>query len=445
MGWMILLVLLVAAEANSATHYIRDGGSASTAGIGSCNSGGSGSWNTANACDQLPATLVRGDTYYIADGSYSGKTFSTANSSTTLITIKKATVADHGTATGWLDTYGDGSATWTSQLAFTSSYWLFDGQTGGGPASWTGPFGFVASGETTEMLFFENGTGNITVQHLEFSGTGSYNGTQAGLRANSCTDCTLSYWYMHDIGFIPFFSGAINLIIEYGYLKNWHDGANHSELCSCWDIGSSAIGTHTFRWNLFTDARSTGGIMWDNKTNHAAELRVYGNVFYKDPAVAMDNCCNGIIGGWTGANSEDFFTAKVYNNTFINIPGTEVLGVLPVRSGSNEARNNLFYTVVTPGGSSGVWQTVTHNHFVSTSTVGTSTTTSSGNPFTNLTTFDFRLTGNTPSGTALASPYNVDMLGNTRTTWTRGAIEFAASGDTTPPQTPTGVFISRGD
>ena len=55
----LLGLLLLPGLAEAADHYIRDGGTASTTGTGACNSGGSGNWNTANACDTLPATLVR--------------------------------------------------------------------------------------------------------------------------------------------------------------------------------------------------------------------------------------------------------------------------------------------------------------------------------------------------------------------------------------------------
>src|SRR5690606_21620262 len=66
-------------------------------------------WN--NAYPDLPTTLERGSTYYIADGSYDGYTFNDVVSGTTLITIKKATVSDHGgIETGWSDAYGDGQA-----------------------------------------------------------------------------------------------------------------------------------------------------------------------------------------------------------------------------------------------------------------------------------------------------------------------------------------------
>ena len=393
-----------------------------------------------NAYSSLPATLVRGDTYYIADGTYAGKTFNT--SGTALITIKKATASDHGTEIGWSSTYGDGTATFTSSLIFSTGYWLVDGVFGGGPTNWTGPFGFKSTA-MNEMLRYDNGSSQVTVRHIELSGVGSYNGSQAGLKAYSCTNCTLSYWYMHDLGFIPFFSGANNLLVEYGYMKNWYSGASHSELCSCWQIGNQAIGTHIFRYNLFTDIRSTGGIIWDNSSNHGAELQIYGNVFYKDPAVPMDNCCNGVIGGWTGSGGEDFYNVHVINNTFINISGAQILGTLPIRSGDNEARNNLFYAISNPGGGSD-WERIDYNHFISTSVIGTSPSTASGSPFVDINGRNFSLTGPTPAGVSLSAPYDVDMFGKKRGAdgvWDRGAVEFGAGGGVSVPPTPTNLTV----
>src|SRR5262245_44026348 len=88
-----LLWLTVSVQA--ANHYIRSGAT-----------GNGSDWT--NASSALPTSLVRGDTYYIADGSYSGYTVDDAVSGTQVITLKKATAADHGTDTGWVSTYGDG-------------------------------------------------------------------------------------------------------------------------------------------------------------------------------------------------------------------------------------------------------------------------------------------------------------------------------------------------
>jgi hypothetical protein len=47
--------------------------------------------------------------------------------------------------------------------------------------------------------------------------------------------------------------------------------------------------------------------------------------------------------------------------------------------------------------------------------------------FTNPTNQTYSLVTNTPAGVALGAEYNTDALGNTRTTWSRGAFEFAGA------------------
>ena len=157
---------LVALPAQAANHYVRAGASGSANGA---------DWT--NAYTTLPSTLTRGDTYYVADGTYPGRTFNTATSGTSLITIKKATIADHGISTGWTDAYGDGQASFTSQLVFTTGYWLVDGQVGGGPATtkagWTTGYGFKATETSSNpVLFVKGGAGNVSFRHIEVQGHG---------------------------------------------------------------------------------------------------------------------------------------------------------------------------------------------------------------------------------------------------------------------------------
>lgn len=120
MKWVIFVFgvffisLFFVGGVSAADHYVRQGAS-----------GSGNDWS--NAYGSLPSTLIRGDTYYIADGVYGSYNFNTAVSGSQYITIKKATGADHGTNTGWVSGYGDGQATFSSPIQFTTSYWLFDG------------------------------------------------------------------------------------------------------------------------------------------------------------------------------------------------------------------------------------------------------------------------------------------------------------------------------
>jgi hypothetical protein len=103
--FFFFLLPLLALPAGATNHYVRQGAS-----------GNGSDWT--NACGDFTgscaaSSLVRGDTYYVAGGTYTAKTWNTPASGTSVITIKKAIVADHGTATGWNDAYA-AQATFTN-------------------------------------------------------------------------------------------------------------------------------------------------------------------------------------------------------------------------------------------------------------------------------------------------------------------------------------------
>lgn len=432
---IVALTLLTGLDAHAANWYVRAG----AAGNGT-------DWN--NAYPSLPATLVRGDTYYVADGSYPGRTFGTAVSGTTPITIKKATVADHGTTTGWVDSYGVGQASFTSGFVFASSYWVIDGQTGGGAANkWGQAFGFkiTEKGDGTAVIKTgQNASGQsvtsnfITIRHVDLQGKGSVSGqggsfSNDGLAIYGSSNVTLSYFRMAGIGRCPFFISPSNLVVEHGWVQSYHGSSGvHSEVASIWGFASS-VGDVTFRYNLFTDIQSTGGLMWDNSSNPSARLNVHGNVFYK-PAGATWQRANGVIGGWTSNSA--FHNATVYNNTFVNVD-QESLSTLPTVYSNNVAYNNLFYNSSSP--SFAKFANHDYNHYINSGgnhaeTNGSSAT--SGDPFVDLVGMDFRLKAASATGAVLAAPFNVDAWGKTRGadgTFDRGAFEFGGGSTLLPP------------
>lgn len=433
------MLVFCAMSSEAANHYVRAGATGSNNGI---------DWT--NAYTSLPSTLTRGDTYYIADGNYPRYTFNTPASGGVLITIKKATVGDHGTSTGWSDAFGSGQAILKDQIRFTTNDWAFDGQVGGGPDNWTNGHGFkiVLTGIEPGVLVGDYGfnfrVGNITVSHFEVAGNLNSNGggsmAQDGVAVTGGNGLTtIRYFYIHDVGRCPFFLGVQNFTAEYGYTGRYTaTNAQHSEVISGFDIR----GLLTFRYNIVThsDANSTGGLMFE--TENGGSVDVYGNVFVR-PASDTWGGSNGVIGGWTGGNGEQFLRVRAFNNSFVNISNVTTLGTFPKVYNSTVAQNNLFYTVSSPGGSP-VWQTISHNHFISTSPIGTNTSSSSSNPFVNIAGLDFHLTTATPAGVTLAAPYNRDMYGNVRGAdgvWDRGAVEFVTGGTVTIPSAPTNLVI----
>ena len=112
MRWLVLFFMLVSSFAQAATFYVKP--TASGSGNGS-------DWTNALGAAFTPA---RGNVYYLADGSYGARTYTVANSGTSTITLKKATVADHGTSTGWSDALGDGQADF-GYFHLQTDYWIY--------------------------------------------------------------------------------------------------------------------------------------------------------------------------------------------------------------------------------------------------------------------------------------------------------------------------------
>lgn len=95
-------------------HHIRAGGS-----------GDGSSWDA--ALPQLPETLERGHTYFIAAGMYPGHVFADAEAGDAEIRVLRASAGDHGVDVGWDPAYADGEAI-LGELEFTSGRYLVDGR-----------------------------------------------------------------------------------------------------------------------------------------------------------------------------------------------------------------------------------------------------------------------------------------------------------------------------
>jgi len=121
---LLALLLLCASSPALADKYLREGATGT---------GSGDDWTNAYTSAVTAETALNRTTQttlWVADGTYGAVTFNTATSGTTLIYIKKATVAAHGTETGWDNAYGDGVATFTASgtvIEFETAYWTFDG------------------------------------------------------------------------------------------------------------------------------------------------------------------------------------------------------------------------------------------------------------------------------------------------------------------------------
>lgn len=422
------MFFLGALSAEAANHYVRAGASGSANGT---------DWT--NAYTSLPATLTRGDTYYIASGNYAGHIFNDAVSGTLVITIRKATISDHGTSTGWSDSFATGQAVFSPNLVFARSYYVFDGVTGGGPGSWDSGHGFkldATGGTYNDVLQLADFNGvagtrqnttDIAVAHLELAAdintwSSAINGGSFGLTVNNIT---LSNLYIH--GF-----AAIHIQTTWTYINNWilqNSYFKGSKVDSTHHFASFRMdfaNTITIRNNIFEDFSSTGCIgNYENATN----VSIYGNVFVHTASFTT-GAYNGVI--YTNSSAVTTTNFKIYNNSFVNLKYESVINLNAGTLSGNVAENNIFYnttdngTPVTPI-ISGL-QTRDYNwYYPAISSGEPHGQNGSGNPFINITGNNYLLVSSTNTGISLQSPYNLDPLGNTRGAdgvWDIGAYEF---------------------
>lgn len=407
---------------------------------------GSGSnWTNQAAWSSL--SPVRGNTYYLADGSYAGKTFNTAASGSTLIIIKKAIVGDAAAEAiaGWSPTLGDGQATFTGTITFNTSYWVFDGMKGGNLSKTASAYGFAFPTSVNYPLRTYNASStisDITMSRIAATATGSdvekwfhwtSNDTQPVNRV-TLSHCYGDGWgnFQHATSPGRVFDGWIT---EYCVILNtFSTAAHHGE-----DLNNNGgrPGNWTVRYNLFEGTQGTGPTMVIGALNNSAgPYYIYGNVFkdkrYTDGLICAVN--NGF-----GAHT---LTGVVYNNTFINCssvyPGVHWVG----GAGNNQmtVQNNLVANMPAPRSTSG---TISHNAYYNCTSVPSESNSQvlSSNPFQDISGGDCRLTGATAAGTTLPSTYTTDPGGTTRGgdgTWDRGAYEWTGNTNPAISISPTG-------
>ena len=436
--------------ASAATLYVRDGCT------GTGTDGVDGDWNTANCYDQLTtaeAQASRGDTIFVADGTYTGGTLDVAASGSTYITIKKAISTDHGTETGWDSAYGDGVAEFTSGWNIQTGYWKFDGQVGGGPDSWTSGHGFKVSHSGGGDGFSEAGGTDVDyveISHVEIEGSGPDDdcdgcGNDGILLVDDSNDndnWTIEYNYIHYQGRVPIYArNGDDFLIQYNYIE-------HNENCNSPDEHSEGISTGgsarmvnrwVVRWNVWNDIEGTGiiGLIGDDH-------EIYGNLIYHSSAFPRTGQQGGISNGaiFSWSTRPGVQNMVVANNTFVNITndvgydhGIRISNSTGTNAASgNVAYNNLFYNLG-DNSYSGMSHSDHYGAYDSNDSTDTQAQTGlSSTIFTNYAGEDFTLASGTTAGydTGTICPGNdVDMYGNARGadgTWDRGAFEYGTSG-----------------
>lgn len=390
-------------------YYVRAGAAGSNNGA---------DWN--NAYTSLPSTLVRGATYYVADGNYSRYTFTTPMSGSAWITIKKATESDHGTSTGWQTTYGDGQAVFGPLSVNSSStgYIEIDGQF---------KYGFKVDFDEGQTGFeFNSGAQNIHLKYIDFDGvatSGNYN-YSASTKAI----------YVHSSGSVTTDGFLLSNCALHGgeTLIQWEKGNNAIiEYCDFYDNRSTASNWHSnimyitgtstnviFRYNKIHNYNVEGLFVTGYGGSNSGNWYIYGNVFYDGVDVAR---------GLELRQDYSYGAFYFYNNTCINLP-VGCVNILGSTTGS-QGRNNIGYNAGFN------WGRMSNSN---NSSVPSSI-------FVNYSAKNFDLASPTEAGYSLPSPYNVDPNGKIRGAdgvWDMGAYEYGPGG-TNMPSPPKNLKIMQ--
>jgi hypothetical protein len=457
-------------------------------GTTSAGDGSGSSW--ANRMKNLPTQLVRGDTYYLADGQYGSYSFDTPNSGGTTITIKKAQSYDYGRGSdgcsndisaGWnASSMGSGQAVWDEFYGGIDTpqpgYLILDGNgraaapgipgCGSSPSTRTSAsdcgLKIVASqGQDSDFDIGQNNndgqhrTPNWTIRYFEVQGGGDANsGTQSEeeIRCRgACDNFLVDHVYFHDTG-SDFFKipWTTSFIVQNSYIKqNTSNAVAHGQLWFT-EVAASGVDFHS---NVIQDIQGTG--IWVCLTGcQASNWNIYNNVIWRPQGDTRPGVADGIFSCVNaGARCTGF---KFIGNSVVNY-ATDYSGHMAVQCTSDSSgisvtwKNNLIY-LADPSDAIGFNMcggtlTESNNTYLNNSPQGgisgTDIVVASGapNPFVNWTGLNFRLasqTTNVSGGATLAAPFNVDAAGSPHPgsdgVWDRGAYQFTSG--SAPPPTP---------
>lgn len=450
---VITALLMLCSFGAMADKYLRPGASGAANG-----SNWTDAYTTLSAAE---TGTSRGETIWVAAGAIGSATLNTAVSGSTIIIIKKATVAAHGTDTGWSDSYASGAATISGTVVISTHNWVIDGVS---RSTQTTGYGFELTGPSPGGPGFDldDGVTNITIKYVALTGhaaTAPFDGGAGGDNAfwfgNNPRQLNISYNYAIGWGccMVKLLGGSINDSLfefnrfEYNRTRNTTPNEQHAEGVFAW-----AQNRNIWRHNVWVDIEGTGIIMLGD----GGDNEIYGNLVYWTSAYPRAGQYDGFISNgsfstWTAYTTDNNL---FYNNTIIvpNSGGIEFgISYSGNTTGSGTARNNLYYCA---GGGRNVYSTrvsADYDIFYGlTHEGGANGVNGTGNPFVDSANYDFRLVAGTVAGQSLSAPYNTDMLGATRGgdgTFDRGAFEFGTNSSPASGATRlyTGLRHSLGD
>lgn len=296
--FLLGLSFLFALNVSAADVYVRSAASGTASGA---------DWTNAyTSMTTAVANVTRGNTIWVATGAYGGVAFNKVASGSSVITVRAATIANHGTSTGWSDAF-EGQATFIGQSNFSTNYWTVDGQKRGSDwhSSYLLKFWNQSSGSGSAIII---GGTNLTFQYIEDEGTGEgfpnntgtrdrcntdncgiwqdnafYNG---GAANNATNNLYVGYSWIHNTGNTQMqlnSNSQSGMIFEYNWMSYNHTGQNGGH-----DEGFAITYSNLIiRYNVFQDI-CYNGVVADASggTPNLSNWEFYGNLIFWDTTYA---------------------------------------------------------------------------------------------------------------------------------------------------------------
>lgn len=456
----IVAVLMLCSPLWAANHYMTKSGAGSKTGADWANA-----WaDCGTGAGQMnPNSQTRGDVYYVGQdgtGVISTCVLHTTESSTTTITVKAATVSDHGTATGWSNSLGvdvSGQVHWHDGFQVWNGYYIFDGNNGnscGAPTGSSSSCGFAmdtpascASGNTSIAI----GPGGSTVNNVQISRVSltACSGdvqTQGIYLQTTTTSSGNTFSYNYANGFQVFiFDHATSTTIDHNYSVNAFSSTNHhGNQFDFLDAEVNPVITYNSILNcagtVCLGANDTGA----NCSQGLTGAKIYGNIFN---ATLTAGGAQAVGDGIIGSTSRCFMAnSTITNNVFTGSTTGWVQGCVTAQATcasatGNMVEDNIVYNETCAIGS-GIATNDYNSYLSCTDSAPTEThgQVQNFNPFINVAGNNFTLTAAPVSscasssaicgGLSQSSTYTVDLVGNaygSNGQWERGAYAYSSS------------------
>lgn len=433
---LCILFIFLSAQMGFATNwYVRPNAYSSGTNAGT---DWTNAWKGAGAIVWGGSGVNPGDTVYFGGGDYTAAmNITKGGSAGNITTLKRATVADHGTDTGWdaglnaqVHFVGVG-ITMKKTVEGYQGYITIDGQVTDG---WYMDFTGGETGTAINLTDTSQGSlGYITLRYLKIEGIiagGTAYANSRAIHGNNARGlekipnltieyCNIGYWTPAMIN-LYYWSNVIIQNCNLYYAVSTLGGPHEDILMMYY---SSNV---TIRNNTIYGAR-VEGLYFETGVDG---VYVYNNIFYQ-PAAYI-----GMGDAVASANADNITNLYVYNNV---IDGY-LIGVRHSDAGdTGSVQNNIFVNNATDY-SLGASVTKDYNAFDGTTTETHGVGSVATSIFTDYAEHDYTLVAGTNAvvdvGATLGSPYNIDMLNYGRpfgAAYDIGPYERGGEADTTAP------------